>query len=159
MAAGVRQGRRPELQGGGLKRSAGGWEGLRALRRGRERWAFDERILGSEAFVEQLRTAATLPRPRPAQALQALPRVIARVAKAFGLPPAALTSGTRARPVTQARAAVGAVAVPRFGLPATRVAAALGITQMPVLRGIARGRELLAARGLDPERLAREVIR
>ena len=31
-AAGVRQGRRPELQGGGLKRSAGGWEGLRALR-------------------------------------------------------------------------------------------------------------------------------
>jgi len=32
VAGGVRQGRRPELQGGGLKRSAGGWEGLRALR-------------------------------------------------------------------------------------------------------------------------------
>jgi hypothetical protein len=30
---------------------------------------------------------------------------------------------------------------------------------MPVLRGIARGRELLAARGLDPERLAREMVR
>jgi len=159
VAGGVRQGRRPELQGGGLKRSAGGWEGLRALRRGRERWAFDERILGSGAFVEQLRDAATLPRPRPAQALQALPRLIARVAQAFGLPPAALTSGTRARPVVQARAAVSAVAVPLFGLPATRVAAALGITQMPVLRGIARGRELLAARGLDPERLARELLR
>ena len=54
---------------------------------------------------------------------------------------------------------MSAVAVPLFGLPATRVAAALGITQMPVLRGIARGRELLAARGLDPERLAREVMR
>ena len=66
VAAGVRQGRRPELQGGGLKRSAGGWEGLRELRRGRERWAFDERILGSGAFVAQLRAAATLPRPRPA---------------------------------------------------------------------------------------------
>jgi hypothetical protein len=61
--------------------------------------------------------------------------------------------------VAQARAAVCAVAVPLFGLPATRVAAALGITQMPVLRGVARGRELLAARGLDPERLAREAIR
>ena len=35
VAGGVRQGRRPELQGGGLKRSAGGWEGLRELRRGR----------------------------------------------------------------------------------------------------------------------------
>jgi len=27
------------------------------------------------------------------------------------------------------------------------------------VRGIARGRALLAARGLDPERLAREVLR
>ena len=31
--------------------------------------------------------------------------MIARVAQAFGHPPAALTSGTRARPVAQARAA------------------------------------------------------
>jgi hypothetical protein len=85
--------------------------------------------------------------------------LIERVAQAFALPPAALTSGTRARPVVQARAAVSAVAVPLFGLPATRVAVALGITQMPVLRGIARGRDLLAARGLEPERLAREVLR
>jgi hypothetical protein len=45
-----------------------------------------------------------------------------------------------------------------LGLPGTRVAAALGITQMPVLRGIARGRDFLAARGLDPERLGREVL-
>jgi hypothetical protein len=85
--------------------------------------------------------------------------LIERVAKAFGLPPAALTSGTSARPVVQARAAVSAVAVLLFGLPATRAAAALGITQMPVLRGVARGRALLAARALDPERLAPEVMR
>ena len=38
-----------------------------------------------------------------------------------------------------------------LGLPAPCVAAALGITQMPVLRGIARG--------LEPERLARDVLR
>jgi hypothetical protein len=40
-----------------------------------------------------------------------------------------------------------------------RLAAALGITQMPVLGGIARGRDLLAGHGLDPERLAREIPR
>jgi len=40
-----------------------------------------------------------------------------------------------------------------------RVAAALGITQMPVLRGIAPGRELLAARGLGAERLGRAAMR
>ncbi len=96
--------------------------------------------------------------PGPRRPSRRSPRLIARVAKAFGLPPTALTSGTRARPVVQARAAVSAVAVPLLGLSAPRVAAALGITQMPVLRGIARGRALLAARGLDPERLAREVM-
>ena len=105
----------------------------------------------------QLRDAATLPRPRAAQASRRSPRLIARVATAFGLPPTTLTSATRARPVVQARAAVRAVAVPLLGRSAPRVAAAPGITQMPVLRGIARGRVLLAARGLDPERLAREV--
>ena len=92
----------------------------------------------------QLRDAATLPRPRAAQASRRSPRLIARVALAS---------------VVQARAAVRAVAVPLFGLPATRVAAALGITQMPVLRGIAPGRELLAARGLGAERLGRAAMR
>ncbi|HEY7677322.1 MAG TPA: hypothetical protein VIG69_09635 [Candidatus Methylomirabilis sp.] len=53
---------------------------------------------------------------------------------------------------------MSAAAGPLLGLPATRAAAALGRTQMPVLRGIARGRALPAARGLDPERLAREVM-
>jgi hypothetical protein len=109
--------------------------------------------------VERLRDAATPPRLRPAQAREGLPRLIERVAKAFSLPPAAWTNDTSARPVVRARAAVSAVAVPLFGLQATRVAAFLGITQMPVLRGIARGRALLAARGLDPERLAPEVMR
>jgi REP element-mobilizing transposase RayT len=36
LAAGIPQGRRPELQGGGLLRSLGGWAGLTALQRGRE---------------------------------------------------------------------------------------------------------------------------
>src|SRR3990172_7719101 len=79
VAAGVAQGRRPDLQGGGLRRSAGGWEGLAALRRGRERWAADERILGSGPFVEAMLCHAS-PRhtrwPR-AKALAALPALVA----------------------------------------------------------------------------------
>jgi len=52
VADGVARGRRPDLQGGGLVRSLGGWEALRTLGRGRERWTSDERILGSGPFVE-----------------------------------------------------------------------------------------------------------
>jgi hypothetical protein len=36
VAAGLPRGRRPELQGGGLRRSLGGWAAVAALRRGRE---------------------------------------------------------------------------------------------------------------------------
>ena len=36
LAAGLPQGRRPEFQGGGLRRSQGGWQAVATLRRGRE---------------------------------------------------------------------------------------------------------------------------
>jgi hypothetical protein len=42
-----------DLDGGGLRRSAGGWELLPRLGRGRECWEYDERILGSSEFVHE----------------------------------------------------------------------------------------------------------
>ncbi len=57
VAAGIPQGRRPELEGGGLLRSLGGWQAVTALRRGREAYTSDERILGSSEFVDQFRQA------------------------------------------------------------------------------------------------------
>jgi REP element-mobilizing transposase RayT len=55
VAEGVAQGRRPDLQGGGLVRSVGGWAAVRELRRGREGYTADERVLGRSEFVEQVR--------------------------------------------------------------------------------------------------------
>jgi REP element-mobilizing transposase RayT len=49
---GVKQGRRPELIGGGLIRSVGGWSAINALRDERVRVKADERILGDSDFVE-----------------------------------------------------------------------------------------------------------
>ncbi|HEY7678036.1 MAG TPA: transposase, partial [Candidatus Methylomirabilis sp.] len=158
VAEGIAQGRRPELLGGGLRRSAGGWEGLAALRRGRERWAFDERVLGRGPFVDRLLAALPADGPgTPARAWRALPRVLARVAKIFGVTAPEVTAGSRRRPVAAARAAIGAVAVTGLGLPVTLVARALGVTPMPLLRGFPRGRMLLAARKLDLETLARDA--
>jgi REP element-mobilizing transposase RayT len=51
---GIALGRRPELVGGGLVRSAGGWAEVRALRRQKEPMMGDPRILGSGDFVAQL---------------------------------------------------------------------------------------------------------
>jgi len=52
---GIAHGRRPELVGGGLIRSMGGWEAVKKLRlQGQDRVKGDERILGEEEFVEQV---------------------------------------------------------------------------------------------------------
>jgi hypothetical protein len=48
---GLADGRRPELVGGGLVCSAGGWSVVKAMRRGLERIKGDERILGEGDFV------------------------------------------------------------------------------------------------------------
>jgi hypothetical protein len=48
VASGARQGRRPDLVGGGLIRSLGGWSALKDLRRDDPRVKGDERILGAE---------------------------------------------------------------------------------------------------------------
>jgi len=47
-------GHRDDLSGGGLRRSAGGWSGVFALRRDNDRWQGDERVLGDGDFVNQV---------------------------------------------------------------------------------------------------------
>ena len=49
---GISQGRRHELTGGGLVRSAGGWKELKTLRRREIKLQSDERILGDSDFVD-----------------------------------------------------------------------------------------------------------
>ena len=51
---GIAQGRKPDLVGGGLLRSHGGWDSLKALRKAGVHQKGDERILGESTFVEQV---------------------------------------------------------------------------------------------------------
>ncbi|MCP4876758.1 MAG: transposase, partial [Gammaproteobacteria bacterium] len=58
---GIGMGRRPELTGGGLIRSAGGWMALKSRKEGGGRTKGDERILGESEFVESV-LKACIPR-------------------------------------------------------------------------------------------------
>ncbi len=51
---GRRQGKRDDLIGGGLKRSAGGREGVKDLKKNKDFWRGDERILGDGEFVKDI---------------------------------------------------------------------------------------------------------
>lgn len=51
---GIPQGQRPELVGGGLIRSMGGWSAVKSMRRSGMEEKSDARILGSSEFVNQM---------------------------------------------------------------------------------------------------------
>jgi putative transposase len=144
VAAAASQGRRPELQGGGLVRSAGGWAAVAALRRGREANTADERILGGPEFVERIREFVAKETPSLGLA-PALPDVVRAVATAAGLPADSLAG--RGRPARTSRAREGAAYLwCRLAGQSGRVLAiALGITPQAVYAAAARG-ERLAAR-------------
>jgi REP element-mobilizing transposase RayT len=55
---GINQGKRTDLTGGGLVRSAGGWAAVKALRAAKIFEKSDERILGNGDFVETVLAAA-----------------------------------------------------------------------------------------------------
>jgi REP element-mobilizing transposase RayT len=67
IAGGIRMGARPDLVGGGLKRSVGGFAEVASLRRRGEPLLSDERILGSGTFVRSILSetegAAMIPLP------------------------------------------------------------------------------------------------
>jgi len=143
VAAGVAHGRRPELQGGGLVRSLGGWSAVAALRRGREAYLADERVLGRSEFVEALRAAVArgeAPRRRPA-----LRPVLVAVAAAEGLAPESLAGTGRPARLARARAGVAYLWCRRAGQSGRVLATALGISHQAVYAAATRG-EAAAAR-------------
>ena len=58
MQSGLSMGKRSELTGGGLVRSAGGWSDLQSLRQMKVHLKSDERILGDSDFVESVLAGA-----------------------------------------------------------------------------------------------------
>jgi hypothetical protein len=138
VAAGVPQGRRPDFQGGGLLRSLGGWAGRAAVRRGREAYLGDARILGSSVFVEELHRELSPQgqRLRPAWTLETL---CARVCAHVGIPLTALQGGGRRPAVARARAGLAYLWVERLGHPGRPLAPILGVHPAVVYQAARRG--------------------
>jgi hypothetical protein len=129
-----------EMDGGGLRRSAGGWQYLPILRRGRERWAHDERILGSSDFVATFLTRAPFPAD-PRRAADIVRRLSEAVADRFEVSVAQITSPSLARRVLAARAALCHLAISRHGPTPAAVARLLDLSKQGVMRAIDRARQ------------------
>jgi REP element-mobilizing transposase RayT len=138
VAAGRAQGRRPELQGGGLVRSLGGWAAVAHLRRGREAYVGDERILGSSTFVEALQR--DLPPSRAGRReVWSMEAIVQRVCTRLGMDPARLQHGGRKPPVSRAREGIAYLSIEVLGHSGRALAPLLGIRPVSVYAAARRG--------------------
>lgn len=134
---GIPLGRRPELVGGGLVRSAGGWAEVRALRRQQDPMAGDPRILGSGDFVAGLlrdaeaRQVAALRRAPTRQEVEA---VLARICQRAGASVEELQRGGRRGPLSAVRADLARHLVAGLGLSLAQAARHLGVSTTAIFK-------------------------
>ena len=142
---GEEQGRRPDLIGGGLLRSVGGWAALKGFRDIGVRIKGDERILGSSDFVERVLKQAN-EQLEERYRLQAsgisLPAFIEKVAHYYKIDPENLRSASKERQVTEARRALCYIAVRKLGYKCTDVSKSINISAVTVSKAVGLGSKL-----------------
>jgi len=139
---GIGQGRRPELVGGGLVRSLGGWAEVQAVRqRGRPVLA-DPRILGTGAFVQDMVQAAD-ERLRVVHQRDERQRIareaIADECRKAGVGMEELRLGSRRHPLPRIRTRLAVRAVREWGLSLADAARELGISTSGIAKAVGRG--------------------
>ena len=140
---GVAKGRRPELVGGGLIRSLGGWEAVKKLRlRGQDRIKGDERILGESDFVMEILTEADEKYNRQYELRSRgydLDKIAERVAAVYDVDPKYIFKKGRQRVRVEARDLLCYWAANELGISQTDLARRLGITVSGIGYAVKRG--------------------
>jgi len=148
---GVLMGRRPDLVGGGLIRSVGGWQALKAFSRLNIHIKGDERILGDSDFVESVLKAQNERLERryhlQAQGLD-FDTVTNQVAKIFRLKPEQVRSSGKQPQRVKARSLLCYWAVKELEMSGAKVAQKLKITNSAVSRSVARGEKIASEMNL-----------
>jgi len=144
--AGVSQGRKPELTGGGLIRSLGGWKEVKKHGLiGQDRIKSDERILGDSGFAMEVLEEADERYDRRYM-LKSLGydvlKVERKVITLFDIEKQELYSGSRKKPISEARSLFCYWCVRELGESMTSMARLLGLTQPAIGYAVDRGKRL-----------------
>jgi len=138
-------GHNPELTGGGLLRSQGGWSRVLALQRSGQKQESDERILGTGDFVhavmrevEERQLRQTKLRRRG----KTIAGIIREECKKQNVNEQELVRGSRRRKVSQARAVIALRCREEIGCSGAEIARHLGVNTTSANRAVARAEEL-----------------
>lgn len=139
IADGISQGRRPELVGGGLRRSqkASGGQG--------ELESFDDRILGGGEFVESLQQNNSFQSLRTIQKLsfQEAQEIVSNL---FEVSPEVILRRSRKETVSGARAVFCYIMIRIIGIAGTEVGRFFSMGPSSVSRAVQRGEQILRDR-------------
>jgi hypothetical protein len=150
---GWEQGRIPELTGGGLIRSLGGWSALKKIRfNGQDRIKGDERILDDSEFVLAVLEEANEKLERCYELKSRgfdLKDVQMRVTVLLGVASDRIYSKGRRRDQVEARSLFCYLAVRELGYSITELARRLEMTQPAVGYAVNRGEQIATERGIS----------
>jgi len=148
---GVSHGKRPELVGGGLIRSLGGWASAKALRGTKDRIKGDERILGDGNFVQEVLESCQqqLERRYHYKAKgYGFDWLVGQVATLFGLDKNIVTRQGRYPDTVEARSVLCYWATRELGISTLELSKRLGISQPTASQSAKRGERIVKEKQL-----------
>jgi len=147
---GIQEGKRPELTGGGLIRSSGGWSVIKSLRRANIHFNSDERVLGDSDFVERVLKAADEFLERKYQLKfqgYDIDKIADRVAEIYSIKPEEIFQPGKQPVKVKARSLLCYWAVRELGFTMADLAPKLNISQPAVSMSARRGERIASENG------------
>ncbi|NTU92598.1 MAG: hypothetical protein HGA56_01120 [Chlorobiaceae bacterium] len=135
------RGRQPELTGGGLVRSMGGWSEVKSIRQRGARQFSDQRILGSGDFVQDIlqETSESVRERLPSISLEALAlERLLQACEAAGISVKALLGGSRMQACSALRKMLVVEFVREMGISYASAARLLGVSGAAVYQMLRR---------------------
>jgi len=148
---GIAKGRRPDLTGGGLIRSSGGWSALKSLRKNAVQMKGDERILGDGAFVEKVLKESRDNFERKS-AIKAkgydFDWLVKQVAFSLNIEPEDVLARGKYKQTVKARDLLCYLGTRELGMTTVSLAKKLNLTQPTISQSAMRGQKIAAETGL-----------
>ena len=149
---GISEGKRPDLTGGGLVRSSGGWAQLKTLREAGVRVKSDERILGDSDFVSSVLKAAN-EKLEGKYKLRAsgcdYDQIVNRVAHVLGMDVREVIACNKSPQTVRARSLLCYWAHIKIGMTTVDISNRLGIGQPAVSRLSRKGEQFAVKEGFE----------
>jgi REP element-mobilizing transposase RayT len=139
MKEGKNQGRRPELVGGGLIRSLGGWSQVLPAMSSLEKMEHDDRILGGGDFVAEILRESDKNIKRYLRGIElkkAIEKSIEEICTKENIDEKAVRLGVRTRKCSQSRAKIAYRLCHEFGVSQAEIARQLGVCTSAIAKAI-----------------------